>query len=455
MQGEAMRTIEMVKKIGDNLLFSIDDIGFRYNEGSKKQIIKYQLEIDLTDQQPIDIRFWFQEIDSEFEFLLPAPGELTDYIKNYEENNNPNDECLFHDFRTKYIEFIRNRMDDRTEIQEQIIIIGYSLRPEKVYLVIKTFSLKGLSAFWKKVQNYCLQKEIQIKTEEDIRWVELQQYMLEDNSEKDNRNYKDFLDRTLVEDNFKRFRKIFQCIDIEGYFSKKVYDETTCYKRTINGKTKEIPISPVRKYITPYWKYNIRTSNKEKTILCLHHEMPDDKKIDEYVYTFHPDLMRYYLQNWFEDFTVEIIKRLEGTPYHMKYILPGRKYNFFLDEDEENIREIDVALGVEKAGCLKLIAIECKKTLSRKELQTTNKKSKEKIVNSGNNVFDAFIHIGCFKNDVEFDKKMKGTRKMYKQDILESENSYSDVPYYAFAIESVEDYKFKFQYILDDIFKNW
>lgn len=146
---------------------------------------------------------------------------------------------------------------------------------------------------------------------------------------------------------------------------------------------------------------------------------------------------------------------MEGTSYHMKYILPGRKYNFFSDEDKENIREIDVALGVEKAGCLKLIAIECKKTLSRKELQTTNKKSKEKIVNSGNNVFDAFIHIGCFKNDVELDKKMDGTRKMYKQDILESENSYSDVPYYAFTIESVEDYKFKFQYILDDIFKNW
>ena len=48
-----------------------------------------------------------------------------------------------------------------------------------------------------------------------------------------------------------------------------------------------------------------------------------------------------------------------------------------------------------------------------------NKKCREKVINSGNNVFDAFIHIGCFKGDVDFDKKIEGTKKTYKQSILE------------------------------------
>ena len=450
-----MRTIKVVKNTGDDLLFSIGDIGFKYDDINETQIIKYQLEIDLTEQQPIDIRFWLQEIDPDFKFLLSAPEELTEYIKKYEENNNPNDECLFHDFRTKYIDFIRNHVRGRKNIQDEMIMVGYSLLPEKVYLVIKTFSLKGLSDFLQKILKYCVQKEISVKTEKDIRWVELQQYMLEDDSSKEKKIYKDFLECTLVEDYFERFRKIFQSIDMEGYFGKNIYEEVMKQKITVNGEERDVPITQIRKYATPYWKHSIHMNSKEKTILCLDNEAPEDETVADYVYTFRPDLMRYYLQNWFEDFTVEIIKKLDNTAYHVKYILPGGKFNFFADKNNKNIREIDVVLGIENYECMKFVAIECKKTLSRKELQTTNRKCKEKVVNSGNNIFDAFIHIGCFRGDVEFDKKIKETKKTYKQDIMEGKNDCLDVPYYAFIIESIEDYKVKFEYILDDIFENW
>lgn len=234
-----------------------------------------------------------------------------------------------------------------------------------------------------------------------------------------------------------------------------VNQEELKQKITVNGEERDVPITQIRKYATPYWKHSIHMNSKEKTILCLDNEAPEDETVADYVYTFRPDLMRYYLQNWFEDFTVEIIKKLDNTAYHVKYILPGGKFNFFADKNNKNIREIDVVLGIEKDECMKFVAIECKKTLSRKELQTTNRKCKEKVVNSGNNIFDAFIHIGCFRGDVEFDKKIKETKKTYKQDILEGKNDCLDVPYYAFIIESIEDYKVKFEYILDDIFENW
>ena len=226
-------------------------------------------------------------------------------------------------------------------------------------------------------------------------------------------------------------------------------------RKNEEGKEIRVPVSQVSKYFAPYWKYNIDVNNKSKDILCLHDEMPTDEKVDDYVYTFKPSLMRYYLKNWFEDFSVEIIKKIDIDECRVKYILPGKKFNFFADGNEDNTREIDVVLGVEKESCLKLIAIECKKTLSNKEIQTTNKKCREKVINSGNNVFDAFIHIGCFKGDEDFDKRIEGSREKYKQSILEGTGGNMDVPYYAFVIKSIDDYEMKLAYILTDVFKNW
>lgn len=165
--------------------------------------------------------------------------------------------------------------------------------------------------------------------------------------------------------------------------------------------------------------------------------------------------MKYYLQNWFEDFTVEIVKRTNYGNVQLRQFLEGKKFNFFRDGLEDNIREIDAVIELEKDGIVKLIAIECKKTLSDKEIQTTNKKCREKVINSGNNVFDAFIHIGCFNKDVKFDKKIEGTRREYKQSLIEGTGENMDAPYYVFVISAIEDYEIKLKYIIDDIFANW
>lgn len=449
-----MRRIEAVKNTHDNFLFSIDKFAFQYSQKNKKQMIKYQIEMDISGYNAADVRFLLEDIDSNFQFLLMTPEESVELIKKYEENNNPNDECLFHDFRTRYIDFIKNENEDAV-IQDEIIILGYSLLTDKIYLVIKAFSLKGLSAFLHKLTKYCSKKSINVETEKDIRWVELNQYMLETNEEKRTGSYKDFLNKTLDETLFVRFRKIFQQIDKEGYFGKKLYEEVMFSKYDKNGKEIKIPINQISKYFAPFWKYSFEVNNKNKEILCLHDEMPTDEEVDNYVYTFKPGLMRYYWQNWFEEFTVEIIRQMKLDACQVKYVLPGKKFNFFADDNKENVREIDVVLGVEQDAYLKLIAIECKKTLSSKEIQTTNKKCREKVINSGNNVFDAFVHIGCFRGDVNFDKRIDGTNEKYRQSILEGEDENVDVPYYAFAIKSIEDYKMKLGYVVSDVFKNW
>ena len=133
-----------------------------------------------------------------------------------------------------------------------------------------------------KILKYCVQKEISVKTEKDIRWVELQQYMLEDDSSKEKKIYKDFLECTLVEDYFERFRKIFQSIDMEGYFGKNIYEEVMKQKITVNGEERDVPITQIRKYATPYWKHSIHMNSKEKTILCLDNEAPEDETVADY-----------------------------------------------------------------------------------------------------------------------------------------------------------------------------
>ncbi len=451
-----MRKIEVVEKPCKGAIFSIDRFAFKLSEDAKRCMIKYQIDLELKNYQPIDVRFLLEDMDSTLEFLLPTPEEVTKYISQYDEKNDPSDECLFHDIRTKYIEFIKNPLSESNSIRDELIILGFSLYNEKICLIIKTFSFKALFVFWEKLTSYCLDKTIVFNVPDDIRWLKLNQFLLDTSEHKNIGITKDFLSRTLVEDNFSRFREIFQQIDNEGYFGKKFYDRVMFQKKKISEeKELRVPINQISKFFSPYWKYQINTSDKNKAVLCLHDEMPSDETVNDYVYTFKPSLMKYYLQNWFEDFTIEIIKRIEFEGMQLKHLLSSRKFNFFGDGVEDNIREIDAIMEIEKAGIVKLIAIECKKTLSAKEIQTTNKKCREKVINSGNNVFDAFIHIGCFIGDVEFEKKIEGTRAKYKQSIIEGSDKNMDVPYYAFAISSINDYEMKLKYIINDIFANW
>lgn len=451
-----MQKIEVVENPCEDAIYSIDKFAFRYTEDVKSHMIKLQIELDLKNYEPTDIRFLLADIDSNIKFLLDTPKELTTYIKEIDELNNPNDECLFHDLRTKYIEIIVNEISSEQNVPDEIVILGFTILEDKVYWVIKTFSLYALAAFWDKMTAYFVSKNIVIQAVDNIRWVRLNQYLHQTNEEKTIGGARDFLIRTLTKTNFSRFREIFQQIDKDGYFSKNFYDKVMFQKKVLEGgREVKVQINQISKFFAPYWKYKISTNGQGKDVLCLYDEMPVDENVDDYVYTFKPSLMKYYLQNWFEEFTFEIAKNIDMHGYGVKYILPGNKFNFYLDNLDDNIREIDLVIGVEKERDLKLIAIECKKTLTNKEIQSTNKKCKEKVVDSGNNVFDAFIHIGCFNGDVVFDKKMDGRKEKYKQSIIEGSGENLDVPYYAFAISSIEDYEKKLRYVINDIFTNW
>lgn len=43
----------------------------------------------------------------------------------------------------------------------------------------------------------------------------------------------------------------------------------------------------------------------------------------------------------------------------------------------------------------------------------------KKILSAPNNVIDAYIHIGCFNEDVVFDKTIESTDQKYKQGLIQ------------------------------------
>ena len=123
-------------------------------------MIKYSIILNTKGNSSLDVRFLLEEADPELEFILETPEELTNYIKQYEEDKNPEDESLFHDIRTKYIEFIKKDISSDLSADESMILLGFSIVGEKIYIIVKTFSLKLLSTFLEKIKIYCRENEI-------------------------------------------------------------------------------------------------------------------------------------------------------------------------------------------------------------------------------------------------------------------------------------------------------
>ena len=224
------RKIELLEKISENALFHIDEFSFQLTVEDKGNMRKYFMELKVAGQSPSDVRFFLEEVAPEWEFLLESPKELTDYIKSYEEDNNPNDESLFHDLRTKYVEFLKRRESDSFDATERIIILGFSVVEEKIYMVLKTFSLNVLSTFLEKLKQYCRENEMEIVMSEDVRWIELNQYVVRQKEVVRGLQSEEFLKRTLVKKLFPRFLRIFKFIDMDGYFEKGIYDEVMFQK---------------------------------------------------------------------------------------------------------------------------------------------------------------------------------------------------------------------------------
>lgn len=293
-----------------------------------------------------------------------------------------------------------------------------------------------------------------MELKENIKWTHLEQCMLPSNNVGINDTFNSFLLKTLDDEYCNIFLEAFNKIDFQGYLDKSFYDKEVII---CGHKNKIREVNQFTKFFSPFWKTNISIRDTSRTVLYLHDELMNDESITKIVYTLKPHLMQYYQLHWFEDFCSNIVKNINITNFKIINIYAGRQFDFFQRGNCDDIREFDIIIGIEHDESFKVIAIECKKTLSNNVIRLTNKKIKNKILKSHRNIIDAFIHIGCFNNDVEFDKTISGTAEKYKQSIIQLQDDPEafDAPYYAFTISSIENLKMKVQYVLEDIFKEW
>lgn len=444
-----MKNVQIVKAEKEHKLFSIKGYSFIEEETTAPLIPIYRITVKKHFDSPLDVRYWLEEIDSNIEYLVDTPSELTDYIKEYEENINFTENYLFHELRTKYIDFL---LFDVEGLKNNILFLGYTLLEEETCVALKAFTFSGLVEFSKRFLSYCGKNEIIVNSESNLKWLQLEQFILPATNISRNDIFDSFLKRTLHEDYCATFVSAFNCIDAQGYLEKSFYDRTI----VINGYQSTLrEVNQFTKYFSPFWKTDISIKEVSRTILYLHDELLNDESINKIVYTIKPHLMQYYQLHWFEDFCSEVIIKYSGLKIFNSY--SGRRFNFFQSGKEADIREIDLILGIEYYNNYKIIAVECKKTLTDKEITGTNKKIRKKVLSSHTNIIDAYIHIGCFNNGVIFDKTIAETHEKYKQGLIQMENDskVNDVPYFAFCISSIENLKVKICHLVKEIFEQW
>lgn len=449
-----MKSIQVVKGDKEDSLFAIKDYSFVEVETENPPIPIYRMSIKKNFKTILDARYWLFEINGNIKELVDAPKKLIDYIVDYEENINFRETYLFHDLRTKYCDILLYNAVEGVE--NNVILVGVTCLEEETCFSFKAFSLKGLFEFVKIVTRYCQKQGVTVRSSKNVKWMQIEQYMVPSVKFVRDKLLDSLLDRTISEKYFDVFFRAFKCIDGQGYLDKAFLES----KIKIGEHTTKInAVNQFTRYFSPFWKQEINIKDSSRIVLCLHDELQDNESIDKVVYTLKPYLMKYYQLHWFEDFCEKIIKNINIQGITINNIYSGRIFNFFQDGITSNNREIDILLEVKKAGVYKVIAIECKKTLTEKEIRDTNKKIKNKILKSHMDIIDAYIHIGCFYNtDVNFNKKLKESNtKRYKQEYLQlpKDSKATDYPYFAFAIDNIKDFKEKLEYILNEIFEQW
>ena len=446
-----MKNIQVVKEKKEQRIFDLKGYSFIEEESEFPPIPIYRIALNQHFNSPLDVRYWLEEISDSIQFLADTPSELTNYIKEYEENIRFKDKYLFHDLRTRYIDFL---LYDESELKNNVLLVGYTFLEEGTCLAIKAFSLAGLAEFAQKILDYCSKNEISVESEDNLRWIQLEQCMLPEINLNRNDIFDSFLKKTLQNDYCGTFLSAFNSIDAQGYLDKAFYDKPI----TINGHATTVRVvNQFTKYFSPFWKTDISVKEVSRTILCLHDELLNDESISKIVYTIKPHLMQYYQLHWFEDFCGKVIDNINIPELKILSSYSGRRFNFFQNGNEGDVREIDLILGVVYNNNFKIIAVECKKTLTGNEIKTTNKKIKDKVLRSHIGIIDAYIHIGCFNNGVLFDKTISETHENYKQGLIqiETDPKVDDVPYFAFSISSIENLKLKMGYVIKEIFEQW
>lgn len=366
-----MKNIEIIDGNKKDKIFDIENYSFIEIDSNSFPLSVYRIIIKNTFTDALDVRYWFEEIIGEktekIKFFNSNPSELIEYIKNYEIDIPFRETYLFYDINTRYLDFLLYDID---KIENNIIFIGFNIFESELHLAIKAFSLEGLLLFTERFFKYCEKEKIALENKKNLKWMQLENYILPSEKLKHNFLCDSFLEKTLDERFFSIFIKLFQEFDSYGYINSNSLKEKVVLKE---GHPQEIRnIDQIARFFLTSSKLTIRDSSKE--ILYLHNTLLNS---DETVYVLSSHIIQYYQLYWFEDFCTKVLENISTSEFKITNIYSGRKFNFF--SDKNNLCEIDIIFEVKHKDIYKIIAIECKKTLTESKINETTKKVKKKF----------------------------------------------------------------------------
>ncbi|WP_026881736.1 hypothetical protein [Clostridium akagii] len=424
-----------------------------------KQLYLYKDVISILrdiDQSPVytnvDPNKKEDEQDVYIKWLTDSPKGEYEYIRDFESKIYKKDEILFHDFMKEYIEICKFK---DANIDCSIVFIGYTLIDNNFEIKIKAFNYKILNNISKKIAQQFSKHKFIVKSD-NLNWLRLDEFIVEDNAEITSPNGNKLLINTLKPSMGKIFEYLFKKIDKEGYIDLKIDEkkdkkEEAILKNLINNKKQLYGL------LKPYLKLFINNQ-----FMYLHDETALDLKDEKNnrIFSFSPRLMQYYQKQWFEDFIGEILMIIKDKykGFSIKSTMRNKIFNFYKDGDNSHNIEIDWIIDVEKGGVNRTIGIECKKTLKKNYNKATRDKVYTKIVESGKAIVDGYLIVGYFKEAGFLGDMILSSQDEYKPSIIFNEDEYSDedvfIQYLSICDTDIKDIQNKIIKCIEIIYKN-
>ena len=336
------------------------DINCGKCENDKYNVYKYSFSIEFdSNVDMIQIDDLLREIRY-ITFISSTPQKEVNLIEKYDTNITDEKSVLFHDMRRNFIEICEYISIESDNIN--IFFIGFSLYKNFVHFTIKTFDFSMLRVISNYIIDHFNKNHCNIVRNTNMNWLTINNLL----KFKNNNNI-------LVDENEKN--KLLECSlkyeDIMNYALSKImsdgYLTIDDMRKKINGKASIDSLKQMKILFKEYLKLNIQ--NK---FVYLHEELANNyhvEKVKNSIFSFSPRLLQYFDLSWYEDYTYECVsKSLRKYKIELLDISRNNVYNF-TDLDEDYDIEFDLILLLKKDNIEKIVAIECKRTLSKKEIK--------------------------------------------------------------------------------------
>lgn len=416
-------TYSKYRKIGNYYFYK--DIKCGKSETDKHSVYNYNFSIKFSNNiQPINIDDYLKEI-KDLKFIFKVPKLELDLIREYDNDIMEEKNVLFHDMRKEFIEVCEytNVTDSKTEIN--IFFIGFTIRKNNVYFKIKTFDFEILRIVSNRIINHVTSNYHveEVVKDTNMNWLtidNLYKYNNSDNISVDKNEQKKLLDVSFKYENLITY--ISTRIMKNGFLT---LDEM---KEKVDGGVSINEINQMKILFKEYLKLSMNNR-----FVYLHQEAANnyhgDKKKNT-VFSFSPRLLQYFDLCWYEEYINKCIKDI-SIEYKFEIIDIKRNnvYNFNNNDEDSFNTEFDFLVLIKRGNIEKIIAIECKRTLSKKEIDDSKSKFKSKIIESKNRMLiDGYIVIGFFLHNNKSAYLQNSNYKIEEYSCETEENKIRKIP---------------------------